>query len=739
MAFYRNLQSSDGHFAGEYGGPMFLLPGLIIGMYVTQTPIPEPWRVEIARYLWNRRSKADGGWGIHIESPSTVFGTALNYTVLRLLGVAANEPMMVQARATLHRLGGAAAIPSWGKLWLALLNVYDWDGLHPIPPELWLLPDGVPIHPWRWWVHTRMVYLPMGFLFAKRFRAEPDALIEALRTELYPTAYDAIDWPQQRNNVAAADLYAPHTRFVDALFVLLGAYEPYHIAWLRRAGARRAYELIVKEDENTSYQDLGPVNKMLNYIVRWIVDGPDSPAMARHREKLKDFAWMSREGLMMTGTNGSQLWDTSFIAQALCDAGMSARPENHALCARLLAWLDDCQIRENPRFYRTAYRFATRGAWPFSTREQGYTVSDCTAEGLKGVLMLQECSGAPLGRPVDASRLRDTIDLLLSMENPGGGFASYETINGPAWTEWLNPAEVFGNIMIEYAYPECTTSVVSGLRMFQRYDDYRSADIDATVDRAVRFILRAQRADGSWYGSWAICFTYAAMFALESLQHAGLTFANSEPVRRACAFLLDKQRADGGWGESYKSCETHAYVQTDSQVVQTSWAVIALLHAQYPDAAPIQRAVQLLMQRQQPDGSWKQEQIEGIFNQYVAASTYTATVLFRIPTTNLALRSGLSARPRASWLCRCSRVTFCVAMCVASCWADLLLSAPGRDSLPRRARVPGCGGYQGRHARDRPWRHLSELFWFGDVARVKAADVDYVSWQLRTACSCSST
>ena len=84
--------------------------------------------------------------------------------------------------------------------------MYDWDGLHPIPPELWLLPDGVPIHPWRWWVHTRMVYLPMGFLFAKRFRAEPDALIEALRTELYPTAYDAIDWPQQRNNVAAADL-----------------------------------------------------------------------------------------------------------------------------------------------------------------------------------------------------------------------------------------------------------------------------------------------------------------------------------------------------------------------------------------------------------------------------------------------------------------------------------------------------------------------------------------------------
>ena len=615
LAFYRHLQSSDGHFAGEYGGPMFLLPGLVIGMYVTETPIPEPWRIEIARYLWHRRHPEDGGWGIHIEGHSTVFGTALNYVVLRLVGVPAEHPMMVQARDTLWKLGGAAGIPSWGKLWLAVLNVYDWEGLNPIPPELWVLPDFVPIHPWRWWVHTRMVYLPMGFLYGKRFTAPVTPLIESLRAELYPTAYKDIDWPAQRNHVASVDLYAPHTRVVNALFYVLGKYEHIHIPSLREAGMKRAYELIVKEDSNTSFQCLGPVNKMLNYIVRWIVDGPNSEAMERHREKLKDFAWMGAEGLMMTGTNGSQLWDTSFIAQAMCESGLSAKPANHKICERILSWLDMCQIRENPRFHRTAYRFATKGAWPFSTREQGYTVSDCTAEGLKGVLMLQEASGASLGRPVSQRRLRDTVDLLLSMQNPGGGYASYETINGPSFTEWLNPAEVFGNIMVEYAYPECTTSVVSGLRMFQQYDDYRSAEIDAAVERAVKYILGAQRPDGSWYGSWAICFTYAAMFALESLKHAGYTYENSEPVRRACTFLLSKQREDGSWGESYKSCETHEYVQSDSQVVQTSWAIIGLLHAGYPEAKPIQRAVTLIMQRQLPDGSWAQEQIEGIFNQ----------------------------------------------------------------------------------------------------------------------------
>lgn len=33
----------------EYGGPLFLLPGIVIAMYVTETPIPEEWKIEIAR------------------------------------------------------------------------------------------------------------------------------------------------------------------------------------------------------------------------------------------------------------------------------------------------------------------------------------------------------------------------------------------------------------------------------------------------------------------------------------------------------------------------------------------------------------------------------------------------------------------------------------------------------------------------------------------------------------------
>ena len=50
------------------------------------------------------------------------------------------------------------------------------------------------------------------------------------------------------------------------------------------------------------------------------------------------------------------------------------------------------------------------------------------------------------------------IETILSLQNPSGGFASYELVRGSPLLELLNPAEVFANIMIEYPYVECTTA-----------------------------------------------------------------------------------------------------------------------------------------------------------------------------------------------------------------------------------------------------------------------------------------
>lgn len=34
-------------------------------------------------------------------------------------------------------------IPSWGKFWLAVLNVYSWEGMNTLLPEMWYVPPSV--------------------------------------------------------------------------------------------------------------------------------------------------------------------------------------------------------------------------------------------------------------------------------------------------------------------------------------------------------------------------------------------------------------------------------------------------------------------------------------------------------------------------------------------------------------------------------------------------------------------
>jgi lanosterol synthase len=62
--FYKELQTIDGHWAGEYGGPMFLIPGLVITMYITKAPYPNGYKEELIHYLRNRAHEEDGGWGM---------------------------------------------------------------------------------------------------------------------------------------------------------------------------------------------------------------------------------------------------------------------------------------------------------------------------------------------------------------------------------------------------------------------------------------------------------------------------------------------------------------------------------------------------------------------------------------------------------------------------------------------------------------------------------------------------
>eukprot|EP00593_Proboscia_inermis_P016529 CAMPEP_0171303634 /NCGR_PEP_ID=MMETSP0816-20121228/13193_1 /TAXON_ID=420281 /ORGANISM="Proboscia inermis, Strain CCAP1064/1" /LENGTH=90 /DNA_ID=CAMNT_0011783039 /DNA_START=7 /DNA_END=275 /DNA_ORIENTATION=+ len=87
---------------------------------------------------------------------------------------------------------------------------------------------------------------------------------------------------------------------------------------------------------------------------------------------------------------------------------------------------------------------------------------------------------------------------------------------------------------------------LTALVEFQKHDPlHRAEEILASVERGRSFLKRIQREDGSWYGSWACCFTYGCWFGIEGLMAAGES-GDSPSITKCCAYLLGHQNSNGG-------------------------------------------------------------------------------------------------------------------------------------------------------------------------------------------------
>jgi cycloartenol synthase len=72
-----------------------------------------------------------------------------------------------------------------------------------------------------------------------------------------------------------------------------------------------------------------------------------------------------------------------------------------------------------------------------------WPISDCTAEGLKAVLLLRNQGCITAGcQTITDERLYKALNVLLALQNVDGGWATYENNRGYSWYEWLNPSEV---------------------------------------------------------------------------------------------------------------------------------------------------------------------------------------------------------------------------------------------------------------------------------------------------------
>ncbi len=597
-----HLQNEDGSFEGEVVWCPMLSAQYVLLHHILDRPLAPIHRRRVLRYFLRSRLKG-GLWSLHEHEPPNLFVTALVYVAARLLGVERGDPLIEPARRFLQK-EGVLGIPTWGKFWLALLNLYDWRGVNAILPEVWGLPRWMPLHPSNWYCHTRLIYMGMAAVYAHRFQAPVTPLIASIREELYPDGFADTDFVTSRNRLRDADLHARPSMWLRLGFGFARLFDRWHSKRLRSRYVEAMVRNIKWELQTTNHTSISPVSGILNILALGLHDPEDADGL-RALAQLDRWIWEDDEGGLRVSGARSASWDTAFALQALSTASEFDGVRDGIRSGA--TYLRNQQIGISFEGYQEAYRNDPHGGWCFAAGWHGWPVTDCTAEAVLGLLAADMDA-------TDGTALGDAVQFMLRGQNRDGGFGTYEAKRTVIGLEWLNPAEMFADSMTEHSYVECTASCIAALvACRERFPQVIGEAETKAISRAEAWLRRAQEKDGSWRGEWGVQFIYGTFFGIRGLLAAGAR-PDDPALRSACQWLLDRQREDGGWGEHYRGCHTGEYVEhNESQVIQTAWAMLALLETDYTDWTAITRGAQFLIGTQSADGTWPRQDMAGIF------------------------------------------------------------------------------------------------------------------------------
>ncbi len=532
--------------------------------------------------------QADGSWPLYHGGPGSVSTTIEAYFALKLTGLKAEEPALARARDFVLAHGGLARAGVFTRIWLGHFGQFPWSGVPAMPVELVLLPPWFPLNIYAMSSWARSTVVPLTLLMAHR----PDLRVDAAAA--VPELWVRPPRPEDLAFARSPELVTWRNFFLAVDAVLKGLRQS--LAWrpLRRRAIARAIEWVLRhQDTNGQWGGIQPAMVYSTLALHAVGFAKDHPVMVSALHGVDDFL-VECEGTLMYQPCVSPNWDTALAAKALLDAGLDPA---HPALARAGEWFLKNQIFR-PGDWSVYNPTLEPGGWAFEFANDWYPDVDDSAVILM-VLQALPLAATPAGKRAIAYGLNWT----LGMQSRSGGYGAFDTDNAAGFLNRIPFADQ--EAMIDPPTEDLAGRLLSLMGAVGYGPDFGRAR------RAVDFLRRTQRTDGSWWGRWGVNFIYGTWCALAGLRAIGEDM-RATWIRRAVEWLVARQNADGGWGETVASYDDERLAgKGDSTPSQTAWALLGLLAADGPRSAAVERGIDWLVCQQGPDGTWQERAFTG--------------------------------------------------------------------------------------------------------------------------------
>ena len=561
----------------------------------------------------------DGGWAMYPGGSIEISGSVKAYFALKLTGHNPSAEYMERARAAILAHGGADAVNSYTRYYLALLGQISYEQCPAVPPEIVLAPKWFPANLYAVSAWSRGMIVPLSILSAFRpvRRLEPRQGIR----ELF--LCEPENWPPLRSPGLTGGMgllsWDRFFRTVDKLFKWCQRHR--FLPLRRKALAAAERWMITRFNQSDGLGAIYPPIVWSIVALKCLGYTDDSPEVEYCHQQLSNLVLENEQ----TGTSRIQpckspVWDTAITIRALAASGLE---HDHPAIRSSIDWLLRQQIREPGDWAQTVG--AEPGGWCFEWANKFYPDCDDTAMALLALqTQFSEAVAAHAALPprLDLAEetegsnqqsftsMRDSVlaidrglRWLQAMQNRDGGWGAFDRNNDREFLCHVPFAD--HNAMIDPSTPDLTGRVLESLaKLGLRLGD-------AAIDRAVDYVRHTQNADGSWFGRWGVNYIYGTWQSLTGLTDVGVP-TDDPTVVAGAHWLLAHQQPCGGWGESPESYEfPHLRGQGSPTASQTAWALMGLMGAGMHDHPAVIRGIRYLLLTQDDDGTWDEPEFTG--------------------------------------------------------------------------------------------------------------------------------